>query len=208
MSGATTTAEVKASVDVRPVRSQVFLVSIAVVAGIAVICGTGLLAFDKVAGWWFLLFAILLVGADFWAWTKSQSDVDLDESHPTKLALPDGATLSTDSRILRSPEGVKAIAQLFQNIISRRPLPEPAGLVDENTQILPDSKAEALALASQINSQTQATTNALLDALGMGAAVDPPLIQQTSGITSKGPDEPPPQNLNSPVIDSSDMGSV
>lgn len=75
MSGATTTAEVKASVDVRPVRSQVFLVSIAVVAGIAVICGTGLLAFDKVSGWWFLLFAIMLIGADFWAWTKSQSNL-------------------------------------------------------------------------------------------------------------------------------------
>lgn len=132
-----------------------------------------------------------------------QSDVDLDESHPTQLALADGTTLSTDSRILRSPEGVKAFAQLFQNIISRRPLPEPDGLVDENAQILPDSKAEALALASQINSQTQATTNALLDALGMGDAVESHVIQQTSDITSKGPDESPPKNLNSPVVDSS-----
>ena len=196
MTGSITTAGVKASVDVRPVRSQVFLVAVTVVAGISVICGALLIAASDVSGWGFLLFAIILIGGGFKAWTKSQSDVDLHESHPTRLALSDGTMLTTDSRTLRSPEGIQAFAQLFQEVLCRRPLPAPDGLVDDSTRVIPDSKDAALALTNKINNTTQATTNALVDALGLADKAPPNVIQQIIGAQDKGPDVALPQNLN------------
>lgn len=195
MTGSKATAEVKASVEVRPVRSQVFLVACAVVAGIAVVCGAGLLAFEHDSGWGFLGFAALLLFGGYWAWSKSQSDVDLHEAHPTQLALPDGTSLTTDSRTLRSPDGIQVFTQLCQDLLCRRPLPNPDGLVDSRAQPIPDSKDAALAITNKINSDTQATTNALLDTFGF-TEVSSNVTQRIASATDSEPGEFPPQKLN------------
>lgn len=168
-------AEIKANVDVRPARSQVFLVATSVVAGIAVMCAAGLLMANQAAGWGFLAFALLLITGSFWAWLKSQSDVDLDEAHPTRIALSDGTAVTTDSRLLRSPEAIKGIARICEEIASRRPLPPPDGLVDAQGGLVPDSRAAAVAVTDQLNSSTQAATNALVDMLHLE---DIPALEQ------------------------------
>lgn len=167
MTGSGATAEVRASVDVRPARSQVFLVASAIVAGISVVCGASLFALGMATGWLFLIFAALVLGGGFSAWKKSQSDSDLEEAHPTNITLPDGMKLSTDSRTLRSPEGIDGLAKLLHELLCRRPLPDPDGLVDSNAQIILDSKGEAQSLVNKINNDTQATTDSLIDMLGL-----------------------------------------
>jgi hypothetical protein len=196
MSGSSATAEVKANVDVQPVRSQVFLVSAAIVAAISVICGAGLIAVGQGGGWGFLVFAGVVLAGAFWSWSKSQPDVDLDSSHPTAIALPDGTNISTDSRVLRSPEGVRALGRLVDEILCRRPLPAPDGLVDSNAKVIADSKDDAIAVANQINSSTQAATNSLIDALGLSDAPAPKMIEQIADASGAGPDAPLPQNVN------------
>lgn len=198
MTDPTVAAEVKASVDVSPVRSQVFLVAVLIVAAIAVYFSASLIRDGKTEGWVFLIFAALAIGGAGWAWLKSQSDVDLQDAHPTQLSLPDGTTLTTDIRILRSPEGIQAMARLWQEMLCRRPLPPPDGLVDSSAQVIPDSKGAALALANQINSATQATTNALIDALGLADA-DPNVTQQIAVASEDGPDGTSAPNLNVPM---------
>lgn len=84
MIGPGATAEVKATVDVRPARSQVFLVATTVLAGVSVLCGAFLIVSEINYGWLFVLFAVLLAGGGFWAWMKSQSDSDLEKAHPYK----------------------------------------------------------------------------------------------------------------------------
>lgn len=194
-------AELKASVDVRPARSQVFLVAITIVAAILIICSTFLIWSERDAGWIFLIFSALLLGGGYLLWTKSQSDVDLQEAHPTNIALPDGTNVTTDSRILRSPEGLRAMVQLCNEVLCREPLPAPDGLVDSRAQIIPDSKDAAVARTSQINSTIQSNTNALIDALGLADAAPRNVIQQLVDLTDKGPNESIPQNLNAPIVD-------
>ncbi len=199
MTGSTATAEVKANVDVRPARSQVFLVSAAIVAAVAVVCSAGLIAVGQGGGWGFLVFAGLVLAGGYLSWSKSQSDVDLDSGHPTTIALPDGTNISTDSRLLGSPDRLAALVRIVDEVLCRRMLPAPDGLVDSNAKVIADSKEGAIAIANQINSSTQAATNSLIDALGLSESTPPKLIEQIAVASGARPDAPPPQNLNARI---------
>lgn len=195
MTGTGAAAEVRANVNVRPSRSQVFLVASAIVAGISIICGTVLFALGKDTGWIFIILTVLVLGGAFWAWGKSQSDSDLEKAHPTQIALQDSMMLTTDSRTLRSPEGVAGLVRLLQEILCRRPLPNPDGLVDANAKIIPDSNGEAIALVRQINNETQATTDGLIDMLGLSNK-STNVTQEPAYPTDNGPGDHIPQGLN------------
>lgn len=194
-------ANVKAKFDMRPTHSQVFLVSAVIVVGIAVICSMILFMIGQpIGGSFFLLFAAVALGVGYWAWIKSQSDVDLEYAQPTQIALPDGTKITTDSRTLRSIDGLRGLTQLCAEALNRKPLPDPDGLVDANAQVISNSKADALAATDAINKATQAATNALFDALGLAGtgnkAANLNLTQQISDTTNQGPVEPVAQDLN------------
>lgn len=193
------TAQVKANVDVRPVRSQVFLVAVVIVSAVLIICSAVLIGNGQSGGWAFLLFAAILLSIGYWSWWKAQVDVDLLDAHPTLISLPDGTSVSTDSRILRSPEGLRGITQLCDEVLCRQPLPAPDGLVDSSVRIIPNSKEEAQEIVNQINAATQASTNALIDALGLGDVARSEVTQQVAIESNKGPDETHRQNLNVPM---------
>jgi len=61
---------------------------------------------QQVAGWGVLLFAVVVLDGDFLARTKSQPDVDMERAHPTSIMLSDGTSVTTDSRVLRSLDGL------------------------------------------------------------------------------------------------------
>lgn len=194
-------ANVEAKFHMRPTHSQVFLVSTAIVAGISVICSTIIfVAGQPIGGSFFLFFAAVVLGGGYWAWIKSQSDVDLEHAQPTQIALPDGTEIITDSRTLRSIDGIRGLTQLCAEMLNRKPLPEADGLVDAKAQVIPDSKADAVAATDAINKATQGTTNALLDALGLSDASNNAasfnFTQQISDTTNQGPVEPVAQDLN------------
>lgn len=195
MTGLERTAELKASIDVRPSRSQVFLVASAIVVAISIICGASLIALDKHAGWVFVVFAGVALWRTFAAWRDSQSDVDLHNAHPTKIALPNGTSLSTDSRTLRSPDGVRGLAQMLDGVLSRKPLPPPDGLVDDNGQIIPESKARAAAIANQVNSDIQQATNIIMDTFGV-SDTDNLVTQRVSDLGDTAPDVVASASLN------------
>jgi hypothetical protein len=199
MNSSGATAKVEANVDVRPVRSQVFLVAVVMVSAILIICSALLIGKGQSGGWVFLLLAALLLFVGYKSWEKSQVDVDLLDAHPTLISLPDGTSVSTDSRILRSPEGLRGITQLCDEVLCRQPLPAPDGLVDSSVQIIPDSKGDAQEIVNQINAATQASTNALIDALGLGDVARSKVTQQVAIESNKGPDETHRQNLNVPI---------
>ncbi|MDD4912880.1 MAG: hypothetical protein PHP57_11345 [Sideroxydans sp.] len=197
-------AELKANIEMHPMHSQVLLVALSVIAAICIICSAILIATGLASGWIFLLFAALTLVGVYLLWVKSQSDIDLQGAHPTQIALANGTTFSTDSRILRSPEGVRGVAKLCDEILSRHPLPNPDGLVDTYAQPIPDSKNEAIAYANNINRTTQIATNEVIDVLGLGNASPKNLNIQTAGTTENEPDEVLLQSLNTSIVDSSD----
>jgi hypothetical protein len=67
--------------------------------------------------------------------------------------------------------------------------------VDDNSQVILDSKEDAVAITSKINSATQAATNTLVDAFGL-ADTSPNMTQQIANPSDIGPEEALPQNLN------------
>lgn len=154
---ASTSANLKASAnfDVKPAKSQVVLVSLSVAAMIALLIGGGLLAVDKPSGWPFVAISTALFAAIVWCWRQSQRDTDLAQSHPTKVVLADGANLSTDSRLLSSPQGVRDLSKVIESLAMRQPLPAPSGLTGPNGVPIPNSEAGALEVVESINADTQ-----------------------------------------------------
>jgi hypothetical protein len=170
-------ASVEARVTLLPKASQTFLVSVTVLAGLCVVCGSGLLSLGANAGWAVCSFAIPLMGTAFLAWRSSQSDTDLDTSAPTTLSSPDGMQISTDSRNLRNVDAVNGLVQLLE--ASRRTsLPEPDALF-ENGMVIPNSVVEAQARVQHINNNVEAQSRNI-DALLNGPPQEPTILQRPS----------------------------
>jgi hypothetical protein len=122
----------------------------------------------------FVVIGGLLIAAALWGWVRSQSDVDLQASAPTMLSLPNGASVSTDSRTLRNDVAVNAMLRIFE-ANQRAPLPQADGLFS-NGVVVPDSADAARARTEQINNQVhdQATNFGVL----FGASQDGPAVLQ------------------------------
>jgi hypothetical protein len=155
VAAASTNLKASASFDVRPVRSQVVLVALTVAAITALLVGGALLALDKSSGWAFVLISAGLFASVVWCWRQSHRDADLAQSHPTKVVLADGTNLSTDSRLLSSPDGVRNVAQVLEALALRQPLPEPSGMVGPGVVPIANSKQEAIDVVARINSDNQ-----------------------------------------------------
>jgi hypothetical protein len=170
---------VKADIKLIPTLSQTFLVSLIVFALVLMVCSAFLLRDESPAGWAFFAAGVLVtVGAGF-GWWKSQADVDSAGAHPTIVTRPDGGSLTTDLRTIRSPQALQNLAQLANGILNTQPLPIADGLVDSNLTLIPNSKEKAEAVTLQINEVTQAVTNGLVDVFKLAedsATVAPVLL--------------------------------
>lgn len=151
-------ADLKAKVDLLPTRSQVVLVACASLAGLAMVMACWLFAHDKPEGYVFVALTVALAAGVLWAWTKSQPDIDLDQAHPTSFAFPDGTTVSTDSRMLRTLDDPNALLSLLSGLIHRKPLPEASGTVGDDMTVLPNSKGQAQAVVARVNDEVKAAT--------------------------------------------------
>lgn len=189
-------AEVRANVDVRPHRSQVFLVAMVILAAVAMVLGAILLSSDKNIGLVFLLASVVIVAWCFKAWNKSQSDVDLDKAHPTQVVLPDGTKVDTDSRLLKSKEGVAGLLEMLSGVLHRVPLPPAEGIINQDGDIVPDSTEAAAKLTKQINDATQSMTNDLIDEFRLGDKIQIKTNYMVAPKADNTPTEPLPQGLN------------
>lgn len=163
MSDTKLTAGIETQINIRPVRSQVFLVALICLTALSLIIGAILFYFGLDSGWIFVAIGLMFFIGSLWGWKQSQSDSDLDKAISTKIDLPDGTSVSTDPRVLRSPESAQALIQVLQEVLSRRPLPEPSGLVNEQLEVIQDSLPSAKAIVDKINTETQVKTNKVLD---------------------------------------------
>jgi hypothetical protein len=193
-----TEAKARVKASLRPAKSQVLLVAWVVAFISLSYFGTNLLSEGNNAGWGLIALASTVFLGTLWAWNKAQSDSDLDNAHPTTFHLPDGTRISTDSRTLRSPESAINISLLLQEVLSRKPLPTPDALVNEQLLPVPNTQEQAKGLVDTINKQTQAVSNYILDQLGLSdeAASN---LQELPGKLPSEEDLLPPQSLNQPT---------
>lgn len=167
----------KGLTGLKPARSQVVLLALAI-GGIWLIWQGGVLLAEDKAGGWLVGPGCLLTLAVVVGWFRSQPDVDLDRATKTQLDLPDGTLLTTDSRVLRDKGGTENLATILGALAERQTLPPPAGLIDPNGQIIPNSAEAAQVQVAAINQEVEGwKLNAaarLPEALAGAAIVQPP----------------------------------
>jgi hypothetical protein len=187
-------AKLDAQVNLQPKASQTFLVALICLAAICVGCGTYLLDSGKSGGWFVsgLVIPIVLIG--FFAWRASQSDTDLHGALPTILSSPDGSSISTDSRNMRSIVAIGGMVQLVE-ARNRTLLPLADGLVLNGLPV-PNSADAASAQTAQINSAVQAQ-QAEIDAMIAGA--NPGTVLQVGSGNVLLPGEQPDASSDAPL---------
>lgn len=148
-----------ASFDMRPDRSQVVLIGLIVSAIISLLLGGVLVGMDKLIGLTFVAVSIALFICIVWCWRKSHRDTDLAQSHPTNLTLSENLSISTDSRLLSSAEGIRQFAKFVEAVSSINPLPEPSGLTGRGAIPIPNTESEASKLVNEINDNIQQFQN-------------------------------------------------
>lgn len=163
-------AQLHTNVQVTPVRSQVVLVSLILLAGLCFTAGFAFLWEDKPFSWVPLLFGTLLCSAVIVAWFRAQKDTDLENAKPTTMQDGAGNQITTDTRALASPESVQNMERLFCALTHREPLPEPDGLIDRLGNPIPDSKEEAIVRVTEANNEAQRLTN--IATAGFGTEVE------------------------------------
>jgi len=175
-------SDINAVVRVHPSKSQVFLVSLLLLAGVCFLTGFNLLVEHPGVSWIPLVIGLLLTTVAIFCWKSSQKDMDMTDSNPTTIKASDGSSISTDSRMISSPESINSLIKLYSSITSRKPLPAPNGLVNDVGDIIPDSEADAIKNVDDINALSQKIANDTIDLLGIGEKIEQPIIDKTTNI--------------------------
>ena len=162
---ANASADLSAQLRISPLKSQIFLFALSGIS-LAFLVASYFARGEPIA-WAFFVGSLLTVGGGLWAWRTAQSDIDMEQSHPTVVETSTGTRVSTDTRLLRSKEGIAAITQVLDEVLHRRPLPEPSGLVDAEHAVIPNSQAAAIEMVGRVNRETQQITNSAVDQLGL-----------------------------------------
>jgi hypothetical protein len=146
-------ADLKAGVTLTPERSQVFIVAMLVLAGIALVAGLVFLWYKPEICWVPFSFALLFAGVASIGWFRSHSNVDLHGAAPTTVSSSENGAiqLSTDLRTLLTPEALIGLTQVVELITYRQPIPEPDGLVGKGGIPIPLSKEQAVSRVHAVN---------------------------------------------------------
>lgn len=166
MAGSGLSASFKAAVAVRPIKSQVFLVVLAIIGASCLAFGFFLLREYHSYAWLPMAVGAVILLVSCLGWLIAQKDTDLEAGLPTTITDSKGFSLSTDTRTLNSPNKVMQLASLLTIIAQRQTLPEPEGLVDENGKPISGSKEEAKCRVADVNHMIQTSTNEVIAAFG------------------------------------------
>ena len=161
----------RTQIKIKPTGRHAFVVTLAVIGGVCLLTGFGLLGFGSAlrAAVPITIGLLLEVGA-YVAWWHSQKDVDLNEGIATTIIDPQtGMQLTTDTRAIIAPKSVSQFANLFGTLAHRQPLPEPDGLIDDKGAPVPEGKADAVAKVQFINAEIGTNT---MQAIGVLAGVN------------------------------------
>lgn len=158
-------ASVDTKISIIPTFSHAFLGMLLLLGFLPLLASLIFLWFDKDT-WWipFCIFVAIFIVAVL-GWLLSRKSIDMSTSSPTTISDSSGNQIITDARSLESQNAIASIGYLFQSFGERKPLPEPEGLIDEEYKTIPDSKADAILRANQINEEIRNQTQSFFDEL-------------------------------------------
>lgn len=172
------------TVSLNPLRSQVVLVTLALIGAVALTFSFMSLRGSFVEWVVPLAVGVALLSFVCKAWWRSQGDIDREGGLPTKLiGGTDGSfELSADPRVAPTDELRDLYARVITISAYRKPLPNPNGIVNATFQPVPDSGRHAAALVTETNRQAAQHIEEMREALGNRAQIAEP-----SGIQEHNP---------------------
>ena len=179
-------------ISVNPVKSQVVLIAVLIIACVSLVTSFSFLALEKYIPAIFpSLVGVSLLWFAIKGWNKSQELIDSGEAKEMQIQTSsDSIEIRGDSKqIIANPEAIQQLVEAFGNIVNRKPLPEPDGLVDNNLQIKDNSQESAKEIIDSVNLENQKITDELLTQMHSSSEViHQPLLN-----------EQPPPNENADV---------
>lgn len=130
----------KTKVELKPLRSQIFVILTALMAFVFFIIACLFSWFKKKGVILPILGSIVLILISLWAYFKTYLNAGLDDAAPLNIAL-NGLNLRVDSKLVETPENLNKLIVLLQGA---KELPAPAGLVTDDGAIIPNSKGDAI----------------------------------------------------------------
>lgn len=151
--------DARASVQILPRRSQIFVALLALMSAGAFSIGCLFLWHGKPDSWIPLSFSVAFLLAATAAWLASHKNIDLHGAHPTRVQMTsNGLQIEADSRILASNQQFQQLEKIVSIVGHRAPLPEPDGLVSSSGQPLPGEKSNAMARVRLANEEAEKGT--------------------------------------------------
>lgn len=148
--------EAKVGAGIYPKRSQV-LIAIFALASVFFCCVGLYFVWARHEYSWvpFICSAIACIVA-VTMWWKSHSNIDMHGAIPTTISdEKSGLNVTTDTRTLNSANAMLELSKFFSVFVYRKPLPPASGLVDDNGELVPNSKDAANAAVDDINKQRE-----------------------------------------------------
>ena len=166
-------ADLRAYAQLSPKGSQVVIVSLAVLLGICLVGGIAFLYVNALYSTVPFAFSIGFIVLIVRLWSESHKSADAHLSPPTSFTHYDGnrlTTLTTDASTLKSPEGIAAFGRLLSMVQKRRPLPEPAGLIDQGGKPIDESASKAMERVRGVNELVHEMRSSVFDSSKSGSA--------------------------------------
>ena len=121
----------------------------------------------------------------------SRRDSDLQKAHPFGMTLGSGSNqvaITADSRSLPALDYLKGILTYWSGLLEREPLPEASGMVDENGNPVPNSKASASEIVKAANEaaqdQIEEVSQQIVASQAAGARHAPEVEKSTDSLNS------------------------
>ena len=110
--------------------------------------------------WWSLIPAGVTLVSAIILWFCSHKDLDSDPPRPTSmLAVNENMLLELKSDAKNASQSLIHFQTYLSMMINRRPLPEAEGMVDKNGNPIKDSKAVAMKIITENNSDVESRRN-------------------------------------------------
>lgn len=182
MFGRNAKAGLTTKISLRPQGSQVVLLAFVLLSCICLLVGFYFLWSENSAWPIPLVIGAIITVATLIAWFHSRRDIDLRDAPPTEITTPAGVRVSVDARSLASPALLQGLANVFQILSQREPLPDPDGLVNKDGVPVQGSKAEAVSIVRATNEDIREQTGELANMFAppdrAGAIRQPELTQE------------------------------
>lgn len=150
------------AIELKPTKSQLILFVLSIIGYKVTFRAIELLESGKdLPGYIVLLIGVMIISCVIYCWIKSQPYSDLSDGATTELLLANGASLKLDPRLSDNLN----LLNVLSGCLVRKPIPDAEGMVDDDFNVIPNSKQKSSELVEDINKNAAAKDQEIANSL-------------------------------------------